>query len=197
MYHPVVGSPSFEENAEKMLIESVRDLEDFDFLGLPVLNTQDSNRLIAQLLAIRIAFNNPHDPEYSPGTEELKRTLAHEPHEFEYIWVENALVARIGRDIFFIDPPSEYGEFNLRMLTEDEDITSARQVIAELKENRETRKRFFETAAKIGPDQKIARDIREEILSEGKGDDFRKRLRKRANNESPKVRRLLLYPHGS
>jgi hypothetical protein len=197
VYHPIAGSPAFQDDADKMIIESVRDLEDFDFLGLPVLDRQDAHRLIAQLYAIRIAFRNPHDPEYSPNTDELKRILAEEPGEFEYLWVENALVARMGKDIYFIDPPSEYGEFNLKKLTEDEDIQTARQAIRELKADRETRMRFFESATDIEPTRQRARDIRKEVMAEGKQRDFQGLLRRRANREAPKVRRLLLHPHGN
>jgi len=198
IYHPTPGSDSFEKDVGRAEMTSVRDLEDFDFLGLPVLDFQDTKRLEARRLAIRTAYANPNDRRYRPETEELKRILATEPNEFEYAWVEDCLVARIGQHVYLYEPPGEYGEFRpLKLSDEGDGIETARQAMREWKTDESVRKSSYE-AFKGQPNAKLAkaRSIREEILAECKGADFQRRLRERANREPPGLRRLLLYPHG-
>jgi len=196
IYHPTPGSQAFAADMGRTQVTNVRDLEDFDFLGLPVLHWQDSAKLEAQRLAIRTAFRNPYDPRYEPDTGELKRILAMSPGEFEYAWLENGLVFRIGRHVYFYNPPGEYGEFRLQKLTDDGDnIETARQAMQEWKSDEDTRRESFEKLVNLHPALKKSRDIREEILSEGNAGDFQRRLRERANRETPAVRRLLLHPY--
>ena len=168
-----------------------------NFLGLPVLDYQDAAGLEAQRLAIRTAYANPNDRKYRPETEELKRVLATEPNEFEYVWIEDCLVTRIGRHVYLYDPPGEYGEFRpLKLSDEGDGIETARQAMREWKTDETARRTSYEQLAGAGPTRTRARSIREEILAEGKAVDFQRRLRERANMEMPAVRRLLLYPHG-
>lgn len=192
VYHPTPGSSSFAGDMKHARIESVRDLEDFDFLGPAVLDWQDSEKLEAQRLALRIAYKNPYDPIYVPE-EEPKKVLAKTPDRFEYFWLENALFLRIGRQIYYCVPPSEYGEFTpVKLIDEGENICFAKKEMNALRLPQERKTAYATLAKNFNPVQKKAADIRKELLSEGKTQEFFKRLRTRANQESPAVRKLLL-----